>query len=86
MGWGRVFGMEVTRIPVLVITVPEGLRNGGLGMTGRWVRRESCRRGGGDSGGSEWLVDDSLSPSRAFLEYYQEHLEYACPTEDIYLE
>lgn len=24
--------------------------------------------------------------SRAFLEYYQEHLEYACPTEDIYLE
>lgn len=25
-------------------------------------------------------------PSRAFLEYYQEHLEYACPTEDIYLE
>ncbi|XP_050841178.1 C-Jun-amino-terminal kinase-interacting protein 2 [Serinus canaria] len=25
-------------------------------------------------------------PSRAFQEYYQEHLEYACPTEDIYLE
>ena len=25
-------------------------------------------------------------PSRAFLEYYQEPLEYACPTEDIYLE
>lgn len=24
--------------------------------------------------------------SRAFQEYYQEHLEYACPTEDIYLE
>lgn len=23
---------------------------------------------------------------RAFQEYYQEHLEYACPTEDIYLE
>lgn len=23
---------------------------------------------------------------RAFHEYYQEHLEYACPTEDIYLE
>ncbi|XP_010839843.1 PREDICTED: C-Jun-amino-terminal kinase-interacting protein 2 [Bison bison bison] len=23
---------------------------------------------------------------RAFLEYYQQHLEYACPTEDIYLE
>lgn len=28
----------------------------------------------------------ALSCSRAFLEYYQEHLEYACPTEDIYLE
>ena len=29
----------------------------------------------------------TLSPrSRAFLEYYQQHLEYACPTEDIYLE
>lgn len=28
----------------------------------------------------------ALSFSRAFLEYYQEHLEYACPTEDIYLE
>ncbi|XP_004380090.1 C-Jun-amino-terminal kinase-interacting protein 2 [Trichechus manatus latirostris] len=26
------------------------------------------------------------SVGRAFLEYYQEHLEYACPTEDIYLE
>lgn len=24
--------------------------------------------------------------SRAFLEYYQEHLAFACPTEDIYLE
>ncbi len=23
---------------------------------------------------------------RAFQEYYQEHIEYACPTEDIYLE
>jgi mitogen-activated protein kinase 8 interacting protein 2 len=23
---------------------------------------------------------------KAFQEYYQEHLEYACPTEDIYLE
>ena len=53
----------------------------------RWVRRENLGRGGaGDSGGPEWLVDDALSPSRAFLEYYQEHLEYACPTEDIYLE
>ena len=47
----------------------------------------ACGHGGaGDSGGPEWLVDDALSPSRAFLEYYQEHLEYACPTEDIYLE
>ena len=27
-----------------------------------------------------------VSCSRAFQEYYQEHLEYACPTEDIYLE
>lgn len=27
-----------------------------------------------------------LPCSRAFQEYYQEHLEYACPTEDIYLE
>ncbi|XP_071272758.1 C-Jun-amino-terminal kinase-interacting protein 2 isoform X1 [Salvelinus alpinus] len=26
------------------------------------------------------------SVGRAFQEYYQEHLEYACPTEDIYLE
>ncbi|XP_012590525.1 PREDICTED: C-Jun-amino-terminal kinase-interacting protein 2 [Condylura cristata] len=26
------------------------------------------------------------SVGRAFLEYYQEHLDYACPTEDIYLE
>ncbi|KAM7243539.1 hypothetical protein CapIbe_004147 [Capra ibex] len=26
------------------------------------------------------------SVGRAFLEYYQQHLEYACPTEDIYLE
>ncbi|XP_066490611.1 C-Jun-amino-terminal kinase-interacting protein 2 [Tiliqua scincoides] len=26
------------------------------------------------------------SVGRAFLEYYQEHLEFACPTEDIYLE
>ncbi|XP_004845951.1 C-Jun-amino-terminal kinase-interacting protein 2 [Heterocephalus glaber] len=26
------------------------------------------------------------SVGRAFLEYYQEHLAYACPTEDIYLE
>ncbi|XP_030072869.1 C-Jun-amino-terminal kinase-interacting protein 2 [Microcaecilia unicolor] len=26
------------------------------------------------------------SIGRAFQEYYQEHLEYACPTEDIYLE
>ncbi|XP_060020588.1 C-Jun-amino-terminal kinase-interacting protein 2 isoform X5 [Lagenorhynchus albirostris] len=26
------------------------------------------------------------SVGRAFLEYYQRHLEYACPTEDIYLE
>ncbi|XP_033889056.1 C-Jun-amino-terminal kinase-interacting protein 2-like isoform X2 [Acipenser ruthenus] len=29
-------------------------------------------------------VADSVG--RAFHEYYQEHLEYACPTEDIYLE
>lgn len=28
----------------------------------------------------------SFSCRRAFQEYYQEHLEYACPTEDIYLE
>lgn len=33
-----------------------------------------------------WLVDPLPPPSRAFLEYYQQHLEYACPTEDIYLE
>ena len=62
---------------------------GSRGDTGRprWVRRESVGRGGaGDSGGPGWLADDALSPSRAFLEYYQEHLEYACPTEDIYLE
>ncbi|CAB1323097.1 unnamed protein product [Coregonus sp. 'balchen'] len=30
------------------------------------------------------LVAESVG--RAFQEYYQEHLEYACPTEDIYLE
>lgn len=32
------------------------------------------------------FTDDCLSCRRAFQEYYQEHLEYACPTEDIYLE
>lgn len=29
---------------------------------------------------------EDASPEAAFLEYYQQHLEYACPTEDIYLE
>lgn len=38
-----------------------------------------------DVGGGAGLRTPLLC-SRAFLEYYQEHLEYACPTEDIYLE
>uniref|UniRef100_A0A673LDC2 Mitogen-activated protein kinase 8 interacting protein 2 n=1 Tax=Sinocyclocheilus rhinocerous TaxID=307959 RepID=A0A673LDC2_9TELE len=29
---------------------------------------------------------NAVHKARAFQEYYQEHLEYACPTEDIYLE
>ncbi|XP_016370607.1 C-Jun-amino-terminal kinase-interacting protein 2-like [Sinocyclocheilus rhinocerous] len=31
-------------------------------------------------------VREREKEKRAFQEYYQEHLEYACPTEDIYLE
>lgn len=30
--------------------------------------------------------EDALPFEAASLEYYQQHLEYACPTEDIYLE
>ncbi|XP_047451645.1 C-Jun-amino-terminal kinase-interacting protein 2 isoform X2 [Mugil cephalus] len=38
-----------------------------------------------------FVSQESMRPvaecvGRAFQEYYQEHLEYACPTEDIYLE
>lgn len=32
------------------------------------------------------IIHVRLVCRRAFQEYYQEHLEYACPTEDIYLE
>lgn len=46
--------------------------------------RES--RGGGPDTQGERRAEVRLVRSRAFLEYYQEHLEYACPTEDIYLE
>lgn len=52
---------------------------GGMGMGvlgGRWGAVRFCS------------PPESPPPphSRAFQEYYQEHLEYACPTEDIYLE
>lgn len=49
-----------------------------------------CRQRGwervGDGVGDRDGTRPALSRSRAFLEYYQKHLEYACPTEDIYLE
>ncbi|XP_014117619.1 PREDICTED: C-Jun-amino-terminal kinase-interacting protein 2 [Pseudopodoces humilis] len=45
-----------------------------------------CQFGGASTGGLGGSGGSCGCQSRAFQEYYQEHLEYACPTEDIYLE
>lgn len=78
-------GLEVGCCPHSPVERREGAR-GRRGQAQVGEEGELRAWGWADSGGPEWLVDDALSPSRAFLEYYQEHLEYACPTEDIYLE
>lgn len=45
-----------------------------------------CGQVGGEGTARGGAEDRCFSCSRAFLEYYQEHLAFACPTEDIYLE